>query len=130
MADTVTSQTLVNTSRRLVMNFTNKSDATGENGVTKVTISSYTGPNGLVPSKFAIEHVDFSNSGMEVLIQFDRSSLNTALILGNTTGSFDFKELGNLVDTGTGGTGNIKFTTVGAVANSTYDITLHLKKKD
>ena len=42
MADTVTSQTILDTPYRLVMKFTNVSDGTGESAVKKVDVSAFT----------------------------------------------------------------------------------------
>ena len=42
MADTVTSQTILNTPYRLVMKFTNVSDGSGESAVNKVDVSAFT----------------------------------------------------------------------------------------
>lgn len=129
MADAVTTTTLFNGTKRLVVKITNLSDGTGESAVVKVDKSAFTGPNGLEPSKFAVDKIVYNVAGMAVRLYFDRTTdTNIGVLQG--TGYLDFKKLGGLVDKGTGDTGDIVLTTTGHTAADSYDITIYLRKKD
>ena len=125
MADAVTSQTLVDGSKNVVMRFTNLSDGTGESAVTKVDAST------LSPSttNLRIMKIIYDISGMQVKLLWDATSDVTAAILSTGQGVMDFTEFGGLKNNGGAGvTGNIQFTTVGHSANDSYDITLVMCK--
>jgi hypothetical protein len=64
MADAVTSQTLVDGERNVVMKFTNLSDGTGEAAVTKVDVSALVG----APALVRIDRIIAHTSGMAVNI--------------------------------------------------------------
>lgn len=128
MADAVTSITLLNTPKRLVMKFLNRSDGTGESNVVKVDKSTYTGTNGLEPSYFRIDKISYNVFGMEVLISIDNTSDQNLFRLQNGSDTLDFREFGGISTSGTGDTGDILFTTNGHTAADTYDITLYLEK--
>lgn len=129
MADTVTTRTLYESPNRLVVQLTNKSDGTGESAVVKVDKSTFTGMNGSEPSKFAVEQVIYNCDGMNVQLAFDRT---TDLVIGvySQSGHHDFRKIGGFVDTSTGDTGDILLTTTGHSVGDSYDIILHLRKKD
>ncbi len=121
-ADAVTSQTLFNGSRKTVRKFTSLSDGTGETAVQKVDISGLTG----APTSVRIMQVWYSISGPSVRVLFDHATDDTAVILSGN-GYLDFRSFGGIADPGSsGGTGDIFFTTVGAVNNDTYSIILEL----
>lgn len=115
-------------SRRQVMKFTNLSDGTGESGVTKIDISTLTGPNGVAPTKISIQKIQYHVQGMAIKVYFDRT---TDIIIGqlNGFGCIDYTDVGGLVDIGTGDTGDVLFTTTGHSAGDTYDITIEFIKK-
>lgn len=123
MADTVTTQVNFSGSKEYVATFTNVSDGTGESEVTKVDISGLVG----APTAVKINRVDYSiSSGMSVGIAFDHTADDTVLVLTNT-GYIDYTDVGGLKDpASSGGTGDIKFTTVGHAANDTYTIKLRV----
>jgi hypothetical protein len=126
MADTVTSQTIVNGSRNLIRKFTNESDGTGETAVTKVDATSAT--FGTPGTSLKIMRAIFAVSGGAVRVLWDASSDTDALILAGV-GTLDYTFFGGLVNpSNTGATGTIQFTTVGFVAGSSYDITLEMAK--
>lgn len=132
MADTVSTITILNGPTRLDMKFLNKSDGTGESAVTKVTMSSYT--NASIPpgtlSNVNIETIKYDIQGMKVQIIADGTSPIVLATLGGF-GTLDYTTSGGLCtkNAGSGG-GNIKFTTIGAVSGSTYDIELKMKKRN
>ena len=128
MADSVTSQTLLDGSHLAVMKFTNISDGIGEAAVTKVTASSLAAsPAGKACTGVKIRKITSSIFGMGVNILWDATADVTAWVLaeGNFTVLFD-PSLPN--NAGAGVTGNVQFTTIGATLNDTYSIILELEK--
>ena len=124
MADAVTSQTLVDGERNVVMKFTNISDGTGEAAVLKVDVSTLAG----APSAVRIDRIDYDIAGMAVNILWDATTDVACLVLAGH-GTLDFECIGGLQNNaGTGKTGDILFTTIGHSANDTYTIVLHMKK--
>ena len=125
MADAVTSQILVDGERNAVMKFTNISDGTGETAVLKVDVSTLAG----APSSVKITHIEYDISGMQVAILWDATTDVPAIVLSQGQQRFDFSNAGGLINNaGAGVTGDILFTTIGASANDTYSIVLHMKK--
>lgn len=133
MADAVRTLTVRNSVRlngRLVVNLTNVSDGTGESGATKVDISTFTCPNGLVATYSAIERIEYACNGMSVRVHWDHTTDDTAAELAGN-GIIDPSIDGLRVDPrSTGGTGDVLFTTTGHAAGDSYDITLYLKLKN
>ena len=131
MADTVTSQTILNTPYRLVMKFTNVSDGSGESAVKKVDVSAFTaGEKGATCTGVTIDRIHFVNDGMKVQILWDASSDVEAYKLLDTEGYYDFSNFGGLQNNaGSGKTGDIMFTTVGAANTETYNIILDMTKQ-
>lgn len=127
MADAVTTQTLVDGPRNVVMKFTNVSDGTGESAVTKVTASSLSGS----PTSVRIDAIEFSTDGMGVNILWDATTPVLAYTLPqNYADRVSFWESGGLINTkASGWTGNIKFTTTAHSAGDRYTVTLFMVKK-
>ena len=126
MADTVTTQTLLDNERNLVMRFTNISDGTGESAVTKVDISNLA----RVPDEVRIEKIDYSIFGQEVTISWGASTNVTAAVLSAGEDCKDFSKIGGLTNNaGAGKTGDVLFTLTNPDAGDKYDITLYMKKK-
>jgi hypothetical protein len=128
MADAVTTRILANGARNLVMRFTNFSDSTGESAVTKVDASDTAyGYKGVAPGVFLkIKAVSWiiRSGGLRVL--WDATADEDALILnGEGKQLFDPLIRCPAID---GATGILQFTTVGFMANSSYDVTLHMIK--
>ena len=131
MADTVDTITMADGLRNHIVRLTNVSDGTGESDVKKVDISTLTGPDGVAgtaPDSFAIEYVSWAIQGFSsVRIEFDATTDDEGLVL---TGVGERVFDPPLADPkSTGYTGDIFLTTAGAVNGATYDIVLHLKKK-
>ena len=129
MADTVTSKVVFSGNRRYVVHLTNLSDGTGESGVTKVDKSTLTGLNGAEPSSLVVEKIVYEAVGMSVTLAWDHTADVTIAVLQND-GTLCWKDSGGLVDTGSGGSGDIILTTAGHDAADSYDITLYLRLKD
>ncbi len=132
MVDTVTTKTIFNSPRKLVVELTNLSDGTGESNVVKVDKSTFTGLNGLEPSKLVVEKIVYDVSSMRVLLTWDQTSDETIAVLQGD-GVLDWykngKHSGN-IGANTGGAGDILLTTANHAVGDGYNITLHLRKKD
>ena len=131
MADAVTSQTLFDGDKHVVMKFTNISDGTGESAVKKVDVSALESDiNGNTCTSVAIEKIWWQCIGMKVRMFFDATSDAFIIELGeNQRGHHDYSEFGGLKNNaGAGKTGDIDFTTVGHSSADTYTITLKMRK--
>ena len=131
MADAVTSQTLFDGDKHVVMKFTNISDGTGESAVKKVDVSALNADiYGNTCSSVATEKIWWQCIGMKVRLFFDATSDAFIIELGeNQSGYHDYSEFGGIKNNaGSGKTGDIDFTTVGHSSADTYTITLKMRK--
>ena len=131
MADAVTSQTLFDGDKHVVMKFTNISDGTGESAVKKVDVSALESDiNGNTCTSVAIEKIWWQCIGMKVRMFFDATSDKFIIELGeNQSGYHDYSEFGGITNNaGSGKTGDIDFTTVGHSSADTYTIILKMRK--
>jgi hypothetical protein len=135
MADAVTSQVLLNGPRHLVMKFTNESDGTGESAVVKVDATSTTYANTIqgnviVPgTHLKVTRVVYDVRNMGLRIRWDADTDTDMLVLGNGSSDMNFTDIGGLQNPlGTGATGSILFTTVGAASGSSYSVVLYMTK--
>jgi hypothetical protein len=129
MADAVSTVTAWNGKGRgeYVTRFTNRSDGTGESAVVKIDLSALENANGEVPTKIQIQRVEFTVTGMDyVRVFWNRASDVTIAVLSGS-GIMDFSWFGGFNDPGGGPTGDVEFTTSGAVAGASYDITIYYK---
>jgi len=133
MADAVASQTIVDGSSYVAIKLTNISDGTGESAVTKVDVSALEADSrtGLSCTDVNIERIWWQCIGMKVRILFDADTDVMAIELGeNQSGDHDYSIFGGLINNaGTGKTGDVKFTTVGASSGDTYTVILYMRKK-
>jgi len=120
--------------RRMVVQFTNLSDGTGESDVIKLVREDLRGTNGDVCKKLCIEKIEYHTYGMGVHIEYDMNPQQTiAQIAQSSHGIMPgpwSPDLNEDDDYEVGETGNILFTTIAAASNDTYDITLHLVVKE
>lgn len=131
MADSVDVKYLFKGNRKAVVKITNLSDGTGETGVVKVDISTLIGPNGLAPTRTSIEKIEGTIQGFtSVDLYWDHTTDDELALLGTGFIYYDWGDLGNVDPGSAGGTGDIILTTVGAVANATYDLTITFRLKD
>lgn len=122
MADAVSSQTLINSERNLVMKFTNTSDGTGESAVTKVDVSA------LGASEVKISKIHYSVAGMVVRLLWDATADVTIVDLQGD-GCLDASRFGGLINNaGAGKTGDIQLTTVGHSSGDSYSLILEMQK--
>ena len=136
MADAVTSQTIIDTEKRVVMKFTNLSDGSGESAVKKVDVSALTAhPDGTACSNITIDQIWYDIGGMRLAIYHDASTSALALVLGgsaaagNVQGHMDFRSFGGIKNNAGGGiTGDIDFTTSGHTNLDHYTIILEMRK--
>ena len=75
MADSVTSQTLIDGERAVIMKFTNISDGTGESAVLKVDVSALTSSaSGAACDRVTVTKIYIASHGMEVRMFWDAST--------------------------------------------------------
>jgi|TARA_B100001094_G_scaffold280631_1_gene291563 hypothetical protein len=132
MADAVTSQTLIDGGKQVVMKFTNVSDGSGESAVKKVNVSALeSSVDGDACTGVVIERIWWQCIGMKVQILWDATTDAFCIELGeNQSGSHDYTIFGGLTNNaGSGKTGDIQFTTVGHTSADTYTIILYMRKK-
>jgi hypothetical protein len=124
MADAVDTITSNSGSKRVIRRFYNVSDGTGESNVIKIDKSLFTNSNGVEPTKLIIEWVQWSIQGFtSVKINFDHTTDDEAIVLAPGNGYRDYTFGGGLTDPASAGqTGDLLFTTAGAVSGASYDI--------
>lgn len=140
MADTVTTQWLVNGPRYAVGKFTNVSDGVGEVNVLKIDATA-SGPLGwnvrgqtLYPGiHLSVAEIKFSVSQMALRVEWQATANLDMLTLGTSDhwlfGNERLGFAGIVVPPGTvGATGSILFTTLGQAANSCYTVIITLTK--
>ena len=132
MADAVTSQTIQDGERKAVLKFTNVSDGTGESNVVKVDVSALsTNSSGKACTKVTVTQIWWQCVGLGVELLCDATA-NT-LIIGlspDSNGYHDYTPFTGIPNNaGSGVTGDILFTTIGASAGDTYTVILDLIKE-
>jgi|TARA_R100001163_G_C4981844_1_gene137689 hypothetical protein len=131
MADAVTSQTIQDGERKAVLKFTNASDGSGESAVKKVDVSALAANSaGDTCTGVTINKIWWQCTGMSVKIEFDATSNVLAIGLSeDSTGHHDYSDFSGIPNNaGSGVTGDLDFTTVGAGSGDTYMIVLELIK--
>ena len=132
MANTVTTQTLVDNEKHCVIKFTNLSDSTAETNLKKVDVSTLKAKGSDACSEVVIEKIVADISGMQVRILWDATA-NVACFTVSASGTYDFKDNSGVRglenDAGAGKTGDVLFTTIGASSNDHYSIVLYMRKK-
>lgn len=126
MANTFTTQTLLDGPRNLVILLTGVLDTSDEARTIKVDVSTYDPP----PTKVRVDRIQFSiTEGLGVILDWDATTdIRFASITG--TGELDACKFGGLSNNaGAGVTGDIYLTTVGWTAGTrTYNIVLEMTK--
>ena len=131
MADTVTSQTIQDGERKAVLKFTNISDGSGESAVKKVDVSALaSNSSGTACTEVAVSKIWWQCVGMGVELLNDATT--DTLIIGlspDSNGMHDYSSFSGIPnDSGSGKTGYIMFTTIGASNGDTYTVILELLK--
>jgi len=131
MADSVTSQTLIDGERMVIMKFTNISDGTGETAVLKVDVSALTpSASGQTCTRVTVNKIYISCHGMEVRMYWDAST-DVPFFLSSPTATqtLDMSGFGGITNNGgTGVTGDIMFSTADASSGDTYWCILEMVK--
>lgn len=131
MADSPTSQTLVDNQTTTVMLFTNVSDGTGESLVTKVNVANLAvNALGQACTGVSVQKIHTACHGMEFRLFWDAT---TDVIFfasaQNNQFTFDFTSFGGLRNnSGAGKTGNILLSTFDQSLGDTYTLVLEMKK--
>jgi Ethanolamine utilization protein EutJ (predicted chaperonin) len=131
MADAVTTQTLMDGERLVVMKFTNISDGTGETAVTKVNVSTLLpNGNGKACTGVIVNKITSVCHGMEVRMYWDASTdVPFFLATINTNYENDFSKIGGITNNaGAGKNGNIVFSTSDQTNGDTYTVVLEMVK--
>lgn len=132
MADAVTTQTLLDGERLVIMKFTNVSDGTGESAVNKIIVANLAANSfGKACTDLKINKIWSTTTGMAVNVLWDATTDVLAWTLPQDTNyHMCFGEhLGGIPNNaGAGKTGNIAFSTVGASLGDSYSIILECIK--
>lgn len=131
MADAVTSQTLLDGDRLVIQKFTNISDGTGESGVIKVDVSALNPDQyGHACTGVKINKIWAQTFGMAVDILWDATTDVIAdTIPADVMYKMCFSDFGGIPNNaGTGKTGDVLFSTVGASNGDRYTIILECIK--
>jgi hypothetical protein len=125
MANAVSSQTLVDGAKNLVVKLTFLGDGSGEeSAVLKVDVSTYAG----TPSRVRIKKIHYSVAGMVATLLWDATT-DVRIVDLQGDGHMDCCEFGGLYNNaGTGITGDIMLTTTGAGSGDSYTIILEMIK--
>ena len=132
MEDAVSSQTIQDGERNLVMKFTNVSDGTGESAVKKVDVSALaTNSKGQTCTKVKIQRIYWATVGMSVKLDFDATS--NVLLIGlpaDSTGDEYYDRFTGIPNNaGSCVTGDIDLTTTGHSSGDSYMIILEMIKE-
>lgn len=131
MADAVTSQVILDGERLYIAKFTNISDGTGESAVTKITAANLA-PNSfnLACNGVKLNKIWAQTDGMGVNILWDADTdVICETVPQNVMYTAKYDEFGGIPNNaGTGKTGNVLFTTVGASSGDRYTIILECIK--
>jgi hypothetical protein len=131
MADAVTTQTILDGERLVIMKFTNISDGTGETAVNKIIVANLAkNAYGFACNGVKINKIWANTHGMEVRMLWDADTDQFAwMIPQNTTYNMCFDTFGGIPNNaGTGKTGNLAFTTSDASSGDMYTIILECIK--
>jgi hypothetical protein len=132
MADAVTSQTIQDSERKAVLKYTNVSDGTGESAVVKVDVSALASNTvGTACTGVTVAKIWWQCVGMGVELLFDATA--NVLVIGlspDSAGHHNYSDFTGIPNNaGSGKTGDILFTTIGASSTDTYTVILELIKE-
>jgi len=127
MADTVSSQTILDGERLFIGKFTCISDGTGETAVVKIDVSTLN-PNafGFACNGIKINKIWGANHGLNIRILFDATADTFAwMVPQNSNYLMDFSSFGGIPsNAGAGVTGDVLFTTTDATAGDSYTVVI------
>lgn len=125
MADIVTTRTIINGKRNLVVKTVDLSDGTGVANYTMVSAAAF----GLTAAKTTIWKVmvDVRNGRLQII--WGGATPDLALVFGGQgSGNFDYSDYGGLYNNATNPTGDILLTFDNASPGSSFTVSLELKK--
>jgi hypothetical protein len=132
MVDTVTTQTLLDGERLVIQKFTNLSDGTGEAAVDKMVPSAYAANSfGAACTGLKLNRIWSTTNGMAVRLLWNADTDVLAWVIPQETNYYmHFGEhFGGIPNNaGTGSTGALAFTTVGAGSGDSYSIIIEAIK--
>ena len=131
MADAVSTTTIIDGTHRAVIQLTNLSDGSGEAAVEKITCASLTArADGTACNGVFIDKVHHSVVGFtQVQLLWEATTNTIAIALAqDSNGHMDFSDFGGIQSYGSGKTGDIMLTTIGAANLDSYVIILDLLK--
>ena len=131
MADAVSTTTIQDGERQLVVQLTNLSDSTGETKVTKIDVSTLaTDSSGNACNEVRIQEVWAQVYGFDgVQLWYDATTDVVALNLGVGWTHQDFSSVGGIKMYGSGATGDILLSTLGTEASGdAYEIMIRAVK--
>ena len=131
MADAVTSTTLSDSDRSVVIQLTNTSDGSGEAAVNKVDVSGLATrtSDGKACTGVRLAKIVYSTFGMSIKLLWDATTNVPLLNLPQDwEDTIDFSDFGIPNNSGVGSTGDILVTTVGATAGDTYLLVVTVTK--
>jgi len=130
MADAVASQVIFDGSHTAVMKFTNISDGSGESAVIKVDVSALTASQGKPCTSVNIVRLNAVTVGMGIDILWDATTDVVCFTIGSDKFvSLNLDNFGGLPNNaGSGKTGDVLFTTVGASVGDRYTVILEMTK--
>ena len=132
MADAVTSTTIIDGTHRAVIQLTNLSDGSGEAAVQKIEVAALNSrDDGTACSGVFIDKIHHSIVGFtQVQLLWEATTNTIAIALAqDSNGHMDFSDFGGIQNTsGSGKSGDIMLTTIGAANLDSYVIILDLLK--
>ena len=131
MADAVSTTTIIDGAHRAVIQLTNLSDGSGEAAVEKITCANLTArADGTACNGVFIDKVHHSVVGFtQVQLLWEATTNSIAIALAESSnGHMNFSDFGGIQSYGSGKTGDIMLTTIGAANLDSYVIILDLLK--
>ena len=132
MADAVATQTIQDGGNTAIFRFTNVSDGSGESAVAKIDVSALAVDpvTGAACTKVSIQKIYYSTIGMGVKLFFDADTdVLVWQLNADWSDTLDFSDFTGIPNnSGSGKTGDIMFTTVGASSDDVYNIIIQVSK--
>jgi len=131
MADAVSTQVILDGERLYIAKFTNVSDGTGESAVTKVDVSTLARNSfNLACNGVKLNKIWAQTDGMGVTILWDADTdVVCETVPQNVMYTASYNDFGGISNNaGTGKTGDVAFTTVGATSGDRYTLILEFIK--
>jgi hypothetical protein len=131
MADAVSTQVILDGERLYIAKFTNVSDGTGESAVTKVDVSTLARNSfNLACDGVKLNKIWAQTDGMGVTILWDADTdVVCETVPQNAIYTASYNDFGGISNNaGTGKTGDVAFTTVGATSGDRYTLILEFIK--